>query len=153
MQYLLPLLVLATVIVAVAAWFRAAGGDEGVAEADLVDVTGAHHVPAHFDAPARHAVATVASRRVPLVSVHRGARLGQAWLHFADGTELLAEERTLGALGLLAVDLSWRGPASALSITASEDDCWATVGRLRSRVRLLDGRHPETLGTPRPVVH
>ena len=141
---MLPVLVLVTIVVAVAAWFRAAGGDD-VAEAELVDVTEAHQVPAHFEASARHAVATVASRHVPLTSVHRGPRLGQAWLHFGDGTELLAEEPVLGALGLLAVDLAWRGPDPALTIAASADDCWATVGRRRTRVRLVDGRHPETL--------
>ena len=52
----------------------------------------------------------------------------------------------LGALGLLAVDLAWRGPDPALTIAASADDCWAMVGRRRTRVRLVDGRHPETLG-------
>lgn len=153
MQYLLPLLVLAAVIATGAAWFRAAGGDGIVADAELVDVTEAHQVPAHFGAPARHALATAASRRVPLVSVRPGPRFGQAWLHFADGTELLAEEEALGTLGLLAVDLAWHGPASIMTITASQDDCWATVGRLRGRVRLVDGRHPEALGAPRPVVH
>lgn len=148
MQYVLPLLALVTICVAVAAWMKAAGGDEGVAEAELVDVTRAGDVPAHFGAPARHAVATVSARGVPLVSIRRGPRLGQGWLHFADGTELLAEEKVLGVLGLLAVELAWRGPVAPLSITATADDCWATVGRRNACVRLLDGHHPEALTTP-----
>ncbi len=148
MQYVLPGLVLVLICVAVAAWMKAAGGDEGIAQAELVDVLRAGDVPAHFGAPARHAVATVSARRVPLVSVRRGPRLGQGWLHFADGTELLAEEKVLGVLGLLAVELAWRGPIAAMNVTATVDDCWATVGRRNARLRLLDGHHPEALTTP-----
>jgi hypothetical protein len=147
-QYVLPGLVLVTICVAVAAWMKAAGGDDGVAEAEFVDVTRVGDVPATFGAPARHAVATVSARRVPLVAIRSGPRLGQGWLHFADGTELLAEERVLGVLGLLAVDLAWRGPVAALTITATADDCWATVGRRNTRLRLLDGHHPEALTSP-----
>jgi hypothetical protein len=147
-QYVLPGLVLLTICVAVAAWMKAAGGDDGVAEAELLDVTRSGDVPAHFGSLARHAVATVSARRVPLVSVRRGPRLGQGWLQFADGTELLAEERVLGVLGMLAVELAWQGPVAALNITATADDCWATVGRRNARLRLLDGHHPEALATP-----
>ena len=148
MEYVLPGLVLVTICVAVAAWMKAAGGDEGVTEAELVDVTSAVDVPALFGVPARHAVATVSARGVPLVSIRSGPRLGQGWLHFADGTELLAEERVLGVLGLLAVELVWRGPDAALQITATADDCWATIGRRKTHLRLLDGHHPEALTTP-----
>jgi hypothetical protein len=126
---------------------KAAGGDEGIAEAELLDVTRATDVPAHLGSPARHAVATITARRVPLVTVRRGPRLGQAWLHFADGTELLAEERALGVLGMLAVELAWRGPVAGLTITATADECWATVGRRNARLRLLDGHHPDALAT------
>lgn len=148
MQYVLPGMVLVTICVAVAAWMKAAGGDDGVAEAELLDVTRAADMPAHFEAPARHAVATLSARRVPLVALRSGPRLGQSWLHFADGTELLVEERVLGVLGLLAVDIAWRGPVATLNITATADDCWATVGRRNARLRLLDARHPEALHRP-----
>jgi hypothetical protein len=37
---------------------------------------------------------------------------------------------------------------AALNITATADDCWATVGRRKARLRLLDGHHPEALATP-----
>lgn len=145
MEFLLPGMVLAVVIASVVAWLRIAGGDEGVAESELVDVTEPGKVPHHFDAQGRHAVATVASRRTPLVFVRRGAHFGEAWLHFADGTELLAQELRPGALGLLAIELLWRGPTTAFTIAATGQDCWATVGRHATRVLLVDAHHPEAL--------
>ncbi len=147
MQYVLPALVLVTICVAVAAWMQAAGGDESVAEAELVDVARASDVPGALRS-ARPPCRGDRLRTPGPAGVHpRGPRLGQGWLHFADGTELLAEERVLGVLGLLAVELAWRGPVAAMNITATADDCWATLGRRNTRLRLLDGHHPEALTT------
>src|SRR5450759_5653342 len=75
----------------------------------------------------------------------QGPTLGQSWLHYADGTELLVEERVLGPLGFLAVDLALHGPTPKLSINPRADDCWVSVGRKDTRLRLLDGRHPLSL--------
>ena len=111
MQYVLLGLVLAIITSSVAAWMKMTGGDDGVAEAELVDFGDFDVLPLPNDFPARHAMVTVASRHIPLIFVTRGPRLGQAWLHFADGTELLAEERVLGALGFLAFDLAWPNTA------------------------------------------
>ena len=87
----------------------------------------------------------VVSRHIPLIFLLRGPHVGQAWLHYADGTELLVEERVLGPLGLLASDVAMRGPTPRLSISPRADDCWVCVGRKDTQLRVLDGRHPETL--------
>lgn len=147
MAYLLVGLVLAIITASVVAWMKVTGGDEGVVDAELVDVDGLEAPPAPNDLPARHALDTVVSRHIPLLYVTKGPHLGQAWLHFADGTELLAEERVLGALGSLAFDLAWHGPTPAISPTTGPDSsdlraCWVTVGRLRTPLRVLDARHP-----------
>ncbi len=147
MAYLLVGLVLAIITASVAAWMKVTGGDEGAAEAELVDVDEFDVPPPPNDLPTRHALDTVVSRHIPLVYVTKGPHLGQAWLHFADGTELLAEERALGALGSLAFDLAWHGPTPAISPTTGTDSSdlgarWVTVGRLRTPLRVLDARHP-----------
>jgi hypothetical protein len=149
-QYLVVGLVLAIITASVAAWMRMTGGDDGVADAELVDFGDVDVVPLPNDFPARHALVTVASRHIPLIYVSKGPRLGQAWLHFADGTELLAEERTLGALGFLAFDLAWHGPTPKIALaprtsTHGEDECWVSAGRLGTSLRLLDAHHPQPL--------
>lgn len=150
MQYVLLGLVVAIITASVAAWMKVTGGDEGVAEAELVDFGEFDVLPLPHDFPARHALVTVASRHIPLIFVRKGSHIGQAWLHFADGTELLAEERALGALGFLAFDLAWHGPTAKISSEASPDptrpdDCWVSVGRLGTSLRLLDAHHPQAL--------
>ena len=75
----------------------------------------------------------------------RGPHLGQAWLHDAHGTELLAEERVLGALGYLAFDVLWRGATPRLSVTSTVADFWVTVGRHNTRLRLVGSHHPDAL--------
>jgi hypothetical protein len=149
-QYLLLGLVLAILTTSAFAWMRMTGGDDGVADAELVDIFD----PLDVDAPrdptppgwaARHAVMTVMSRRIPLIAVRRGPRTGQAWLQYADGTELLVEERVLGPLGFLAFDLALHGPTSKLSINPRTDDCWLSVGRKDTALRLIDAHHPQTL--------
>jgi hypothetical protein len=149
-QYVLLALVIAIITASVAAWMKMTGGDDGVAEAELVDFGEFDVLPLPNDFPARHAMVTVAARHIPLIFVSRGPRLGQAWLHFADGTELLAEERALGALGFLAFDLAWHGPSATLSLATRTDatrpeDCWVTVGRLGTTLKLLDAHHPQAL--------
>jgi hypothetical protein len=146
-QYVLLGLVLAIITASVAAWMRVTGGDDGVADADLIDVSDLDVLPAGPDIRVRHAVLTVASRHIPLVSVRKGPRVGQAWLCFADGTELLAEEPVLGALGFLALDLEMRRPTPTIAITTLTDDCWVSVGRRNTRLRLVDVHHPQTLLT------
>lgn len=148
---MLLVLVLAIITASVAAWMKITGGDDGVADAELIDF-GDFDTPAPMrnDSPARHALVTVAARHIPLNSVRQGPRIGQAWLHFADGTELLAEERALGALGLLAFDLVWHGPTPSLAISPTtqdspDEDLWISVGRLRTHLRLLDAHHPDAL--------
>ena len=150
MQYLILGLVLAIITASVAAWMKITGSDDGVAEAELVDFSDFDVVPLPNDFPARHAMVTVASRHIPLIFVSKGSHLGQAWLHFADGTELLAEERVLGALGFLAFDLAWHGSDAKISLavgpdSARNEDCWVSVGRLGISLRLLDAHHPEAL--------
>lgn len=150
MQYVLLGLVLAIITASVAAWMKVAGGDDGVAEAELVDFGDFDVLPLPNDFPARHALVTVASRHIPLIYVSKGPRLGQAWLHFADGTELLAEERVLGALGFLAFDLAWHGPTPIISLalpkgTSRTQECWVSVGRLGTSLKLLDAHHPQAL--------
>ena len=150
MQYLLLALVLAIITASLAAWMKMTGGDDGVADADLIDLSEFDVLPLPHDFPARHAMLTVASRRIPLIFLSRGPRLGQAWLHFADGTELLAEERTIGALGFLAFDVAMHGPTPQISLAPgstppSPDECWVSVGRLGTRLRVLDAHHPQAL--------
>ena len=150
MQYVLLGLVLAIITSSVAAWMKMTGGDDGVAEAELVDFGDFDVLPLPNDFPARHAMVTGASRHIPLIFVTRGPRLGQAWLHFADGTELLAEERVLGALGFLAFDLAWHGPTPIISLAprtsaSHNDDCCVSVGRLGTPLKLLDAHHPQAL--------
>ncbi|MBI4900528.1 MAG: hypothetical protein HY829_08635 [Actinobacteria bacterium] len=151
MQYLLLTLVLAIIITAsVVAWMRMTGGDDGVAEAELLDISDpvlalAARQRQVDEATTRHAVATITARHIPLVSLRRGPRIGQAWLHYADGTDLLAEERVLGALGFLAFDLVMHGPTSRISVAPLPDGCWVTVGRRNTRLRLIGSHHPEAL--------
>ena len=153
MQYLLLGLVLAIIFASVAAWMKITGGDDGVADAELLDISDpdevlpSPHVSVAHDLPVRHAALTVAARHIPLVFVRTGPHVGQAWLHFADGTELLAEERVLGPLGFLAFDLAFHGPTTTLSVTPRADDCWVSVGRRDTVLRLLDAHHPEALPT------
>jgi hypothetical protein len=144
-QYVLLALVLAIITSSVAAWMKVTGGDDGVADAELIDFSDLDVVPVSHDIPARHAVATLASRHTPLVSMRRGPRVGQAWLHFADGTELLAEERVLGALGFLALDLAMTGATQTIAITPRTDGCWVSVGRRNTNLRLVDAHHPDAL--------
>lgn len=145
------LLALALVIIAtVAAWMRMTGGDEGVADAELLDVGLDGGAPptavlSVHEATTRHAVSTITSRQIPLISVRRGPHIGQAWLHYADGTELLAEERVLGALGYLAFDVLWHGPTPRLSVMSTIGDFWVSVGRHNTRLRLVDSHHPDAL--------
>ncbi len=151
MQYLLLGLVLAIIASSVAAWLKMTGGDDGVADAELVDISdldevpASHDRPASRDVPARHAVLTVAARHTPLLFVRTGPRVGQGWLHFADGTELLAEERVLGPLGFLAFDLAFHGPTSTIEIAPSIDGCWVSVGRRGTPLRVVEAHHPEAL--------
>ena len=145
MQYVLLVLVLAIIATSIYAWMKMTGGDDGVADAELVDISDAFDLPAPHEWAARHAVMTVVSRHIPLISMQSGPHIGQSWLHYADGTELLVEERVLGPLGFLAVDLALHGPTPKLSINPRADDCWVSVGRKDTRLRLLDGRHPQTL--------
>jgi hypothetical protein len=149
-QYVLLGLVIAIITASVAAWMKMTGGDDGVAEAELVDFGDFDMLPLPNDFPARHAMVTVAARHIPLIFVSRGPRLGQAWLHFADGTELLAEERVLGVLGFLAFDVAWHGPTAIISLVTPTDaprseDCWVSVGRLGTTLKLLDAHHPQAL--------
>jgi len=146
-QYVLLGLVLAIITASVAAWMRVTGGDDGVADADLIDVSDLDVLPVGPDVRVRHAVLTVASRHIPLVSVRKGSRVGQAWLRFADGTELLAEEQVLGALGFVALDLAMHMPTPTIAITAPTDDCWVSVGHRNTRLRLVDVHHPQNLLT------
>ncbi len=151
MQYLLLGLVLAIIVTSVVAWMKMMGGDDGVADAELVDISDLGVVPASRalavsrDLPTRHAVLTITSRHTPLLFVRRGPHVGQAWLHFADGTELLAEERTLGPLGFLAFDLALHGPTAKIAITPPTDDCWVSVGRRNTPLRVVGAHHPESL--------
>jgi hypothetical protein len=149
-QYLVLALVLAIIVSSVVAWMRITGGDEGVADAELLDVSFHEEAPnveglSTHEAMTRHAVWTITSRRIPLLSVTRGPHLGQAWLHYADGTELLAEERILGALGFLAFDVLWHGPTPRLSVTSTVGEFWVTVGRHNTPLRLVDSHHPDAL--------
>jgi hypothetical protein len=144
-QYVLLVLVLAIIASSMFAWMRMTGGDDGVADAELFDLSDPFDVPAPHEWAARHAVMTVVSRHIPLISMRRGPHIGQAWLHYADGTELLVEERVLGPLGFLAFDLALHGPTAKLSLTAKADDCWVSVGRKNTELRLVDARHPQTL--------
>jgi hypothetical protein len=144
-QYVLLVLVLAIIASSMFAWMRMTGGDDGVADAELFDLSDPFDVPAPREWAARHAVMTVVSRHIPLISMRRGPHIGQAWLHYADGTELLVEERVLGPLGFLAFDLALHGPTAKLSLTAKADDCWVSVGRKDTGLRLVDARHPQTL--------
>ena len=151
MQYVLLGLVLAIITSAIAAWMKMTGGNDGVADAELVDISDldeaptSHDLPASNDVPARHAVLPVAARHIPLVFVRTGPRVGQAWLHFADGTELLAEERVLGPLGFLAFDLAFHGPTAKIAIVPPADGCWVSVGRRNTPLRVLEAHHPEAL--------
>jgi hypothetical protein len=149
-QYVLLALVLAIIITSVVAWMRIAGGDDGVADAELLDIDDPVLVLAAQqrrvdEATTRHAVSTIAARHIPLVSLSRGPRIGQAWLHYADGTDLLAEERVLGALGFLAFDLVMHGPTPRISVTPPADGCWVSVGRRNTTLRLVGSHHPEAL--------
>jgi len=144
-QYVLLVLVLAIIATSMFAWMRMTGGDDGVADAELIDISDPFAVPAPHEWAVRHAVMTVVSRHIPLISMRKGPHTGQAWLHYADGTELLVEERVLGPLGFLAFDLALHGPTPKLSLTARTDAYWVSVGRKDTRLRLLDGRHPQTL--------
>lgn len=152
MQYVLLALVLAIITTSVAAWMKMTGGDDGVAEAELVDFSEFDLPPEPRNAPVshvttvRHALLTVASRHVPLVFLRQGPHVGQAWLHFADGTELLAEERVLGPLGFLAFDLAMHGPTTKIALAAPPtDDCWVSVGRRNTSLKLVDAHHAEAL--------
>ena len=147
MQYLLLGLVLAIITASVAAWMKMMGANDGVADADLIDFSDLDVAPVSHEVPVRHAALTVVSRHIPLIAVRRGPRVGQAWLQFADGTELLAEERALGALGFLALDLEMYGPTPTVSITTRTDDCWVSVGRRNTSLRLVDAHHPQALRT------
>ncbi len=148
MQYLLFALVLAIIATSVAAWTRMIGAGDGVAEAELLDISDPDvmlvtRVPSVDDTTARHAVSTITARHIPLLSLGQGPRTGQAWLHYADGTELLAEERALGALGFLAVDLAMYGPTRAFASSA------ATHRRpfsARERTKSLSCREPPASG-------
>lgn len=149
MQYLLLALVL-IIIVTVVAWLRMTGGDEGVADAELLDAgfpdgSPLDEVASVHEAMTRHAVSTITSRHIPLMSVRRGPHIGQAWLQYADGTELLAEERVLGALGYLAFDVLWHGPTPRIAVTSSAGEFWVSVGRHNTRLRLVDSHHPDAL--------
>jgi hypothetical protein len=124
---------------------RMTGGDDGVADAELIDISDPFAVPVPHEWAARHAVRTLVSRHIPLISMRRGPHIGQAWLHYADGTELLVEERVLGPLGFLAFDLALHGPTPNLSFEAKPDDFWVSVGRKDTELRLVDARHPQTL--------
>lgn len=145
MQYVLLVLVLAIISASMFAWMRMTGGDDGVADAELIDISDSFAVPAPHEWAARHAVMTLVSRHIPLISMRRGPHIGQAWLHYADGTELLVEERVLGPLGFLAFDLALHGPTPNLSFEARAGDFWVSVGRKHTEVRLVDARHPQTL--------
>ena len=147
MQYLLLGLVVAIIAASAAAWMKMTGADDGVAEADLIDVSDLDASPVGHDVLVRHAVLTVASRHIPLVSIRRGSRVGQAWLHFADGMELLAEEQALGALGFLALDLAMHNLTPTIAITTLSDDCWISVGPRNTQLRLVDVHHAQTLFT------
>ena len=147
MQYLLLGLVLAIITASAAAWMKITGANDGVADADLIDVSDLDVAPVSYDVPLRHAVLTVASRHIPVISVRKGPRVGQAWLQFADGTELLAEEMTLGALGFVAFDLTMHGPSPTISITTRTDECWVEIGRRNTSLRLVDAHHPQALRT------
>ena len=145
MQYVLLVLVLAIIASTMFAWMRMTGGDDGVADAELIDISDPFAVPVPHEWAARHAVRTLVSRHIPLISMRRGPHIGQAWLHYADGTELLVEERVLGPLGFLAFDLALQGPTPKLSFEAKADDFWVSVGRKDTELRLVDARHPQTL--------